>query len=89
MGWDAFGLPAENAAIERNIPPEEWTVKNIAEMRKQIAGLNYRFDWDREVKFCCCINFTVVRAVQTTTSGHNGCFSNCGKRASSLVVMDL
>lgn len=51
MGWDAFGLPAENAAIERNIPPDVWTKKNVEEMRKQISGLNFRFNWDREVKF--------------------------------------
>lgn len=51
MGWDAFGLPAENAAIERNIPPDIWTKNNVEEMRKQISGLNFRFNWDREVKF--------------------------------------
>lgn len=51
MGWDAFGLPAENAAIERNIPPDIWTKNNVEEMRKQISGLNFRFNWDCEVKF--------------------------------------
>ena len=50
MGWDAFGLPAENAAMERGIPPAEWTEKNISEMRSQIDGLNCRFDWNSEIK---------------------------------------
>lgn len=47
MGWDAFGLPAENAAIERGIPPAEWTRGNIAQMRRQLEGLSFCFDWDR------------------------------------------
>ena len=51
MGWDAFGLHAENAAVEKGIPPAEWTEKNIKEMRQQIDGLNCKFNWDREVKY--------------------------------------
>ena len=50
MGWDAFGLPAENAAMERGIPPAEWTEKNITEMRNQNDGLNCCFNWDDEIK---------------------------------------
>ncbi|KAI9011861.1 hypothetical protein CLU79DRAFT_839295 [Phycomyces nitens] len=52
MGWDAFGLPAENAAIERGIHPAEWTVKNIAAMKEQMSNLTLDFDWSREVRTC-------------------------------------
>ncbi|KAI8987725.1 leucyl-tRNA synthetase [Mycotypha africana] len=52
MGWDAFGLPAENAAIERGIHPAVWTTKNIAAMKEQMAKLCIDFDWSREVTTC-------------------------------------
>ncbi|XP_014440359.1 probable leucine--tRNA ligase, mitochondrial isoform X2 [Tupaia chinensis] len=52
MGWDAFGLPAENAAIERNLHPESWTRSNIKHMRGQLDRLGLCFSWDREITTC-------------------------------------
>ncbi len=52
MGFDAFGLPAENAAIKRNIHPREWTYANIDNMRKQLRRMGAMFDWRREVVTC-------------------------------------
>ncbi|ADL12124.1 leucine--tRNA ligase [Acetohalobium arabaticum] len=52
MGWDSFGLPAENAAIERDIHPNSWTWDNIANMKKQLKSLGLSYDWNREVATC-------------------------------------
>ena len=52
MGWDAFGLPAENAALKNNTPPREWTLANIAAMRKQMQRMGLSYDWETEVTTC-------------------------------------
>ena len=52
MGWDSFGLPAENAAISNNTPPREWTLRNIANMKAQMKRIGFAYDWSREVTTC-------------------------------------
>lgn len=52
MGWDAFGLPAENAALKNNTPPREWTLKNIAAMKAQMRRMGLSYDWSTEVTTC-------------------------------------
>ncbi|KAF2069120.1 hypothetical protein CYY_009563 [Polysphondylium violaceum] len=52
MGWDAFGLPAENAAIDKQVSPSSWTLSNISSMKSQLKQLDFNFDWDRELSTC-------------------------------------
>ena len=52
MGWDSFGLPAENAAIANQTPPKEWTLGNIAKMKAQMKRLGFGYDWSKEVTTC-------------------------------------
>src|SRR5450759_3450670 len=52
MGWDAFGLPAENAAMANSVPPAQWTYDNIAYMKQQLASLGFAIDWERELATC-------------------------------------
>ena len=52
IGWDSFGMPAENAAIEHEIPPAKWTNENIDSMRKQLKTMGFSYDWDREISTC-------------------------------------
>jgi leucyl-tRNA synthetase len=52
MGWDAFGLPAENAALKNGVPPRKWTLANVAAMKKQMRRMGYSYDWATEVTTC-------------------------------------
>ena len=52
MGWDSFGMPAENAAKENDLDPKEWTEKNISVMKSQLKKLGLSIDWDREISTC-------------------------------------
>ena len=52
MGWDAFGMPAENAAIQNNVPPAKWTYANIDYMKTQLKRLGFAIDWSREIATC-------------------------------------
>ena len=52
MGWDAFVLPAENAAIQNNLHPNDWTLKNISTMKMQLKRLGLSIDWDKEISTC-------------------------------------
>ena len=52
MGWDSFGMPAENAARQNNLDPESWTIKNIEQMKSQLKKLGLSIDWDREISTC-------------------------------------
>ena len=52
MGWDSFGMPAENAARQNNLSPKEWTETNISNMKSQLKRLGLSIDWDREISTC-------------------------------------
>ena len=52
MGWDSFGMPAENAAIENNVNPKDWTEKNIKSMKLQLMRIGLSIDWEREISTC-------------------------------------
>jgi len=52
MGWDAFGLPAENAAIKEGIHPARWTLDNVSSMREQLRKMGFSYDWRRELTTC-------------------------------------
>lgn len=74
MGWDAFGLPAENAAMERGIDPAVWTEENIATMKEQLIGMNSAFDWARVSQhgtWKCSKNQYRARPLVLIQDGHN------------------
>jgi leucyl-tRNA synthetase (EC 6.1.1.4) len=64
MGWDAFGLPAENAALKHGVHPAQWTKENINYMKQQLKSMGFSYDWDREM----------LPASQSITSGTSGSF---------------
>lgn len=71
IGWDAFGLPAEGAAVKNNTAPAPWTYDNIAYMKNQLKKLGFGYDWSREVATC----------TRNTTAGSRSSSPNCIKKA--------
>ena len=74
MGWDAFGLPAENAAIASKVHPKDWTLQNIAVMREQLKQMGLSYDWRRESR----------PAIPNTTSTNRRCFWISSRRVSPI-----
>lgn len=73
MGWDAFGLPAENAALERGLRPDDWTRANIAKMKAQLDTMNGSWDWDRVCAACSLIYiFFILYALLSRQPPHHG-----------------
>ena len=73
MGWDAFGLPAENAAIANKVSPDDWTNQNIENMKSQLQSLGFSYDWSKELKtnICCPLE------VKTTAPKHIIIWKHC------------
>lgn len=81
MGWDAFGLPAENAAIERGILPQKWTERNIRHMKSQLKALSTDFDWSRVRTYCNLhlIGRKLRHVTRVIINGRNGYLLNSEK----------
>ncbi len=75
MGWDAFGLPAENAAIKNNTAPAKWTYANIEHMRGQLKRLGFAYDWSREFATCTPEYYRWEQLMFTRLDGQGSCLS--------------
>ena len=71
MGWDSFGLPAENAAIKHQVHPVDWTLKNMANMRQQLKSLGISYDWEREVATCLPEDYKFTQWIFLQLYKHN------------------
>ncbi len=77
MGWDSFGLPAENAAIKNNTHPRTWTNKNIAEIQRGLRRFGFSYDWRREISTCEPEYYRFRRASRSITAGTSGSSCAC------------